>query len=74
MKDLQQKFGFISLCYVGTGVQKTKTEKKKTLQILSNINIEVGETEDFEDWEMKTPMLSPMGKYSPQPLFNVSYN
>ena len=27
------KFGFISCC-VGTGVEKTKTEKKKTLQIL----------------------------------------
>ena len=75
MKDPWQKFGFIS-CRVRTGVEKTKTEKKKTLQTLTDTDIEVGETEDpedFEDWNMKIPMLSPMGKYSPQPLFHVSY-
>ena len=51
-----------------------KTEKKE-----DPADIEEGETEDpeyFEDWKMKTPykeMMSTMGKYSPQPLFNVSY-
>ena len=43
------------------------------------VDIEEGETEDpeyFEDWKMKTSckeMLSPMGRYSHQPLFYVSY-
>ena len=65
MKDPWQKFGFISCC-VRTSVEKTKTEKRKTLQILTDTDIEVGETEDpedFEDWKM----------YSPQLLFHVSY-
>ena len=47
MKDPRQKFGFISFC-VRTGVEKTKTEKKKTLQTLTYADIEVGETEYFE--------------------------
>ena len=69
MKDPWQEFGFISCC-VCMHVEKTKTEEKRTLQILTYTGIEVGET---EDWKMKTPMLSPMGKYSPQPLFYVSH-
>ena len=56
MKDPWQKFGFISCC-VRTGVEKTKTEKKKTLR-----NRETEDPEDFGDWKMKTPMLSAMGK------------
>ena len=61
---------------VRTGVEKTKAEKKKTLQILTYTDIKVREIEDpedFEDWKMKTPLLSPMGQYLPQPLFHVSY-
>ena len=48
MKDPWQKFGFISCC-VRTSVEKTKTEKKKTPQIMTYTDTEVGETEDFED-------------------------
>ena len=64
--DPWQKFGFILSWCVRTGVEKTKTEKRKTLA-----DTEEGEAEDpeyFEDWKVKTPykeMLSPMRKYSP---------